>query len=91
MATFNNSLPYTWTLLTSGNLSGFNASDFAINDSSFTNSLGIGSFFVSSAGNSIFLNFTPMPEPSTWAMIAVGLGLTAFAAWRRRGRQPARD
>ncbi len=85
LANFNNSQPYTWKLLGSGTLSGFSASDFVINDSSFTNSLGIGSFFISSAGNNILLNFTPVPEPSTWAMVAAGLALIAFAAWRRRG------
>ena len=88
MANFNDTQPYTWTLFTSGSLSGYSASDFVINDSSFTNSLGIGSFFVSSGGNSIFLNFTPVPEPSTWAMIAAGLAAIAFAAWRRRGVKP---
>jgi hypothetical protein len=91
LANFNNFQPYTWKLLSSGTLSGFSASDFVINDSSFTNGLGIGSFFISSAGNNIFLNFTPVPEPSTWAMIAAGLALIAFAAWRRRGvsRRPS--
>jgi hypothetical protein len=84
LATFNNSQPYSWKLLSAGTLTGFSASDFVVNDSSFANSLGIGSFFVSSGGNDVFLNFTPVPEPSTWAMMAAGLALLAVAAWRRR-------
>jgi hypothetical protein len=30
------------------------------------------------------LNFTPVPEPSTYALMALGLGLIGWVAWRRR-------
>jgi hypothetical protein len=84
MANFLSSGTYQWTLLSAGTVSGFNASDFTINDSSFTNSIGIGGFFVSASGSDIFLNFTPIPEPSTWALMAAGVAALGFAGWRRR-------
>jgi hypothetical protein len=84
MANFSSSGTYQWTLLSAGTVSGFNASDFTINDSSFTNSIGIGGFFVSASGTDIFLNFTPIPEPSTWALMAAGVAALGFAGWRRR-------
>ncbi|MBI2515643.1 MAG: PEP-CTERM sorting domain-containing protein [Opitutae bacterium] len=43
-----------------------------------------GSFALANVGNDILLNFTPVPEPSTYALLTLGLGLTGFAAWRRR-------
>ena len=32
-------------------------------------------------------NFTPIPEPSTLALVATGLAGLAFFGWRRRSRQ----
>jgi len=83
-ANFNLSQGYQWTLLSAGSISGFNASDFTITTPSFANSPGIGNFFVSSSGNDVFLNFTPVPEPSTWALLSAGAAMTALAWWRRR-------
>jgi PEP-CTERM motif len=85
LANFSSGSSYQWTILSSTNpITGFNASDFTINTSAFANSLGIGSFFLSSNSNDIFLNFTPVPEPSTWALL--GAGLAAIAACLRRRR-----
>jgi hypothetical protein len=84
MANFSSLGTYQWTLLSATTISGFSASDFTINDSSFTNSIGIGGFFVSASGSDIFLNFTPIPEPSTWALMAAGVAALGFAGWRRR-------
>jgi hypothetical protein len=90
-ANFNPALPYSWTLISAaGGITNFNASDFSVfvsyNDSStFLNSTGVGQFFVSQSGNDLMLNFTPVPEPSTWAMMASGLcALTAAVRRRRR-------
>jgi hypothetical protein len=43
---------------------------------------------VAAHDESIVLQFmpqvTPVPEPSTYALLAIGLGLVGLAAWRRR-------
>ncbi len=88
-ATFNMAQSYQWTLAAAGSVANFSASDFTFNLASFTNGLGGGSFSVTTGSNDIFLNFTPVPEPSTWALIAAGMALTALAAWRRRAAKPA--
>jgi autotransporter-associated beta strand protein len=46
---------------------------------------GIGSFQVSFSGNSVVLSdFTPIPEPSTWALLGLGSALTLLSTLRRR-------
>jgi hypothetical protein len=81
---FSSSGSYSWTLVSAGSIPVFNASDFAFNTSGFTNGTGSGSFSVSQSGNDLMLNFTPVPEPSTWALMAGGLFALAGAAVRRR-------
>jgi hypothetical protein len=83
-ASFNMAQSYQWTLLSAGSIGTIDATDFSINTSSFVNDFGIGSFFVSTNSNDLLLNFTPVPEPSTWALIAAGVAIVAFASWRRR-------
>jgi autotransporter-associated beta strand protein len=82
-ANFSSLLPYTWTILSAGSISGFNPSDFAINTGAFQNSTNGGMFSLVQAGNSIDLDFTPVPEPSTWALIAVGACLMGLGVRRR--------
>ena len=90
LATFNMAQSYQWTLASATSITGFNASDFTISNGSFANSLGGGYFSISANANDIFLNFTPVPEPSTWALIAAGVALVGFAGWRRRPATAAR-
>jgi autotransporter-associated beta strand protein len=91
---FDPSLSYAWTLMAFDSLTGgFDPAKFVIDTSGFANSLayneqGNGAFSLSlDAGefeNYFMLNFTPVPEPSTYALMALGLGLIGWVAWRRR-------
>ena len=80
---FNNALAYSWTLFSTGSvISGFDAGDFVINDTGFSNALGGGSFSVGLADSNtdIVVNFTPIPEPRAALLGALGL----LALLRRR-------
>lgn len=88
---FNASTGYSWMLGASNNLVAFSPSDFTINTSGFQNATSGGLFSVSNVGNNLFLNFTPVPEPMTWALTALGIAvLTPFAISRRRRRRLVR-
>ena len=83
---FDNSQGYAWLIAHSDSLSGFDPNNVTILTTAFTNSLGSGGFNVSAVGNDIFLNFSPVPEPSTYALLGLGLGAVLFPALRRRRR-----
>jgi hypothetical protein len=84
-ATFNLAQSYQWTVASAGSITGFSASDFTLNTAAFTNGLGGGSLSFSSNGTDIFLNFTPVPEPSTWVLITGGVAMVALGLRKRRG------
>lgn len=61
----------------------------AANGAQLLTSNGAGFFQVNYSGTSITLsNFTPVPEPSTYALLAAGLGVLLLAS-RRRHEQPS--
>ncbi len=86
--TFNPTLPYSWTLVSAGSLTMlpfFDPSAFVVDSSTyFSNSTGTGEFFVSETGSDLTLNFSPVPEPSTWMLLASGLFALGAAVRRRR-------
>ena len=86
LSSFSSSNSYSWTILTATTITNFSASDFTFNTSNFSNSIGSGSFFVSSDGTDLFVNFTPVPEPSTYALMVIGLGLVGLPVVLRRRR-----
>jgi autotransporter-associated beta strand protein len=99
LASFNSTQSYTWTLLTAGSISGFNATAFQVDTTGFQNATGGGSFFVTESGNTLDLNFTPVPEPSTWLLMVAGLAtmgavirgsrrLKASSSWSRAAGRP---
>ena len=82
---FNPANPYSWTFATSTNpITGFNSADFNIITSGFTNNFAGGGFSISEVGNNLDLNFTPVPEPSTWALLGGGVLVLVPIALRRR-------
>ncbi len=75
---------YALLLATSGNLTGFDPANFQIDATAFTSTYATqAQFFLTSSGNNLVLNFTPVPEPSTYALLAFGVGLLWLARRRR--------
>jgi len=86
---FDNVIGGSWLIVsTTGGVSGFNPSLFTINvdpfngTGGFSNDLGGGTFSVNLIGNNLFLEFTPIPEPSAWMLL--GAGLCVVTLLRRR-------
>ena len=86
LASVNAAQVYQLTLATATSITNFNPSVFTLDTTGFASSFGSGTFSLglNGAGNALLLNFTPIPEPSTLALLAVGLGALALTAYRRR-------
>jgi autotransporter-associated beta strand protein len=84
-ALFNPAQAYSWTILTATSIPVFNPADFMVTTGNFQNSLGGGSLILGQSGNTLTLDFTPVPEPSTWMLLLTGLA-AACACVRRRAR-----
>jgi len=71
---FNPANSYSWMFATSSSaIVGFAPNQFNLVATGFGNLTNGGVFSFSESGDSLFLNFTPVPEPSTWSMLAMGL------------------
>jgi len=83
-ANFNSATSYAWEFVsTSGGITGFDADDFVLDDSLFTNDLNGGAFSVEQNGNSLEIVFTAIPEPGTMAILGLG-GVGVLLRRRRR-------
>jgi hypothetical protein len=79
---------YSWTVLSSSTaISGYNPGMFHLDTSAFDNSIGTGLFSFDKVGNNIVLDFSPVPEPSTWALMGLGLVALIPVGLRLRRRQ----
>jgi len=96
MANFNSTTSYEWLAVSAGSITGFNAAHFAVNvgatngTGGFSNPLDGGyTFGVRQDGGNLYVTYgqaTPIPEPGTWAAMALFAGGAAFAGWRQRQR-----
>lgn len=87
MYSFDSKLNYHWTFATNSSIQGFSSNEFAFDTTHFLNPTDGGTFFVSQNGNSLVINFTPVPEPDTYMLLALGLSAIGVSAWRRRSKQ----
>ena len=84
---FDPTKDYSWEIASATNgISGFSVDDFSLNESAFANSYN-GIFSVSQQGDDLFLDYTAaVPEPSTYALLLVGLGTFVFMRRRMKVR-----
>lgn len=80
---------YKWMILSRGNsITGFDPDYFLINADAFFSQnpdlFGLGEFGIMQDGNSLFITFTPVPEPGTYALMLLGLVTMGIAKYRRR-------
>ena len=86
MPGFDGQQAYDWTFITAtGGISGFSPDQFLIQTAQFANAF-TGSFSVVQRGNSLAISYSPVPEPSTYAMALAGLACGGSSMWRRRKR-----
>lgn len=81
---FDPTQSYSWQFATAASVVGFSPDQFTFNTTGFLNNTGNGTFFVSQNGNALAINFTPVPEPSTYLLLALGLAIAGIVERRRR-------
>jgi len=81
---FDANQSYSWLFLTSTNVTGFSSDKFTFDTSNFANNLGNGNFFITQGNAGLSINFAPVPEPSTYALLALGLATVSIFQLRRR-------
>jgi autotransporter-associated beta strand protein len=77
---------YSWTIASFDSISGFDAANFFLDTSSFSdenNTLG-GSFSLQLVSNDLVLSYSAIPEPSTAVLLLGGFGAAAFLRRTRR-------
>lgn len=88
MATgFTQGQTYNFTIFTANNITGFSTDKFLFDTSAFSTDAGPNAIFsISQSGNNLILSFTPVPEPSTWALLGTGVLAIGVVGWRQRKR-----
>ncbi len=88
LAVFNPTANYTWEIVrVTGNINGFNTTDFTIEDAAFINDIQNGYFDVSQVNDSLYLNYNAatVPEPGG-AFLLMAAGVTMLLRKRRMRR-----
>lgn len=82
---------YKWIIAYGGEsaidfANGFDPAAFQIDASAFATNLGGGTFTLlhDTVNRTLELQFIPVPEPSTYALMLAGLGLAGYRSWRKR-------
>ncbi len=84
-ANFDPTRSYGFVLVTAdGGIAGYNPGEFTVDVSGFKNATNGGSFSVVEQGNQLLLEYNAVPEPSTWALLGVGVAALGVAALRQR-------
>ncbi|MDO8542459.1 MAG: autotransporter-associated beta strand repeat-containing protein [Opitutaceae bacterium] len=87
---FDPTVAQSWAVLnaTSITLTGTLQSAFTFDTTEVISNIGVGSFslslITSAPGMSLLLNFTPVPEPSTYALLGIGVVVLMWSQRRRR-------
>jgi hypothetical protein len=88
MASLTMGQAYSLPIVTvTGAITGFAPESFTILSGNFQNGIYPQTEFslsLDGTQKSILLNFTPVPEPSTYALMALGLAFVGATVWRRR-------
>lgn len=85
---------HSWAIITaSGGISGFNADHFDIDYTHFYEQWDdpFHQFSLSQSGNSIYLHYSAVPEPSTYVMVSGLLILPAISIYRRMKKKKKTD
>lgn len=75
---------YSWTILAATTFTNFNVAAVSLDTTGFLSPVNGGTFSLAASGNTLAVNFTPVPEPETWALMMFGLGAAAWLRLRRR-------
>ena len=87
---FDNELEYAWVFAqASSGIADFSADKFVIGTQGFLNDCQSGEFFIPEVGNSLVLNFSPVPEPQVLVLIFIGAILLIIHRKRKSRTRPA--